>query len=522
MAEPTLSELTNIPSDAALGTAGLTDFVPSMRHVNQQIFEASKFKAAMDWNKYQSDLGNYKEMVKRGQDIADKDVAPQDREYLQEQLAKVFSEIEKNPKNALGGSGMFAINEQLNKVASEATQSKQDNAYDKWNRQLLARYPDMSTDTNKQKIETFLPSKPLGQRDIYMLDPPDPEFNASLLGNLIEKKTTDTYTKSYVSDATGKPGKGYLYDESGTEFNPTAYVAQWDMALKDDPKIAKAIEVRYNKLPEEIKKQFPTKEAWYHQLGVEHAQAIVPPGTEQELTEKGNVRYGKKSKIVRDPSDLEWYKAKTARISANSPSGSSGSKPPAVIEAPAVLFGEHINRLKKQFNNGAKEIDVSFESTDPQTRIALGLKAGQKVTYKPDGSYVITGNTSEDAGQPISSGTIDNLVQGFINGVRIVDVNPEADKDGTMAQGFQTNSENYFKKLHGTTSGRTIWDSWVVDKGTVTDNKQPDKKYNNQQNTNNKTISANKLKSLIGTKGYEGYTEKELQDYYISNGYEIK
>jgi len=37
-----------------------------------------------------------------------------------------------------------------------------------------------------------------------------------------------------------------------------------------------------------------------------------------------------------------------------------------------------------------------------------------------------------------------------------------------------------------------------------------------------KTISATKLRSLVGTKGYEGYTEKELQDYYRSNGYEIK
>lgn len=37
-----------------------------------------------------------------------------------------------------------------------------------------------------------------------------------------------------------------------------------------------------------------------------------------------------------------------------------------------------------------------------------------------------------------------------------------------------------------------------------------------------KTISPAKLKSLVGTSGYEGYTEKELQDYYRKNGYEIK
>jgi hypothetical protein len=38
--------------------------------------------------------------------------------------------------------------------------------------------------------------------------------------------------------------------------------------------------------------------------------------------------------------------------------------------------------------------------------------------------------------------------------------------------------------------------------------------------TKNTTMSA--IKSLVGTKGYEGYTEKELVDYYKSQGYTIK
>lgn len=478
MAEPTLSELTNIPSDAALGTAGLTDFVPVTRHVNQQIFEAAKFKAAMDWNRYQSDLGNYKELVKRAQDIQDKDVAPQDREYLQKQLADVFVEIEKDPKKNLGGNGLFAVQEKLNKVGSEATQSKQDAAYDKWNRQHLAANPTMATDGNKSKIETFLPSKPLGQRELYILDPPDPVFDAGLLSGLIEKKTTDTYAKSYVSDATGKPGKGYLYDEAGTEFNPKAYVAQWDLALTDNPKIAKAIEFQYNKQPEAIKKQFPTKEEWYHQLGVEHAQAIVPTGTEQELTDKGNVRYGKKSKITRDPSALDWYKAKTERLNATKPTGSA-SKPPPVIEAPAILFGEHVNRLKKGFeNNNGQDIKINYAGTDDKTKLALGLQPDDNVIYKPDGSYnIIRADGSQNVG------TIDNLLQGFIGAVKTVDLNSDTDKDGTMAQGFQTNSENYFKKLHGTTSGRQIWDNWKVGKG-VSDEKEASNKSNEAKSNN--------------------------------------
>lgn len=37
-----------------------------------------------------------------------------------------------------------------------------------------------------------------------------------------------------------------------------------------------------------------------------------------------------------------------------------------------------------------------------------------------------------------------------------------------------------------------------------------------------KAVSPSKIKSLVGTKGYEGYTEQELIDYYKGLGYEIK
>jgi len=36
-----------------------------------------------------------------------------------------------------------------------------------------------------------------------------------------------------------------------------------------------------------------------------------------------------------------------------------------------------------------------------------------------------------------------------------------------------------------------------------------------------KSINASKIKSLVGTKGYEGYTEDELKKYYQDNGYQV-
>jgi len=40
--------------------------------------------------------------------------------------------------------------------------------------------------------------------------------------------------------------------------------------------------------------------------------------------------------------------------------------------------------------------------------------------------------------------------------------------------------------------------------------------------TSGKTISTGTIKSLVGSKGYEGYTEQEIIDYYQKNGYSIK
>ena len=48
------------------------------------------------------------------------------------------------------------------------------------------------------------------------------------------------------------------------------------------------------------------------------------------------------------------------------------------------------------------------------------------------------------------------------------------------------------------------------------------KKGNEMGKPTKKTVSIGKIKSLVGTKGYEGYSEKELIEYYKSNGYDVK
>lgn len=345
MPEPSLSELTNIPSDASLGTSGLTDFVPKMHEVNAQIYDAAKFKANMDWQKYQQFLANFKDVVKQGDDIAKMDLAAPDREYLQKQAADIFSEIAKNPKSSLGGQGMFDIQSKLQKLQSDATQSKQDNMFDAYHRAFLDRVPDMKTDTNKAKVESYLKDQKLGTRQPYMLDAPDPEFDANKLFSGIVKSSTRPFSENNINpvDVNGQPLKGYIQTETGDEVNPKSIRALWNLALTDNPDTARAIKKRYDTLPADIKKVYDANGGvakFFDDLGASHLQAQFPDGS-YAPTKEGNYRFNKKSDLKVDPNYLgaeklaeqvrndraktavDLYDAKTRRINATKKDGSA-------------------------------------------------------------------------------------------------------------------------------------------------------------------------------------------------------
>ncbi len=157
--------------------------------------------------------------------------------------------------------------------------------------------------------------------------------------------------------------------------------------------------------------------------------------------------------------DLDF---KVAWHNANKPSGGSGggggASNAAGIDKPAILFGQHIDRLKNRFSiNGGKDLPVTYNQVDDKTRVAAKLTEGDTIVYRADGSYVVL---DKDGKTQKSVGTIDNLAQGFIEAVKLADISGGENKDGAMAEGFQTKSENYFKQLWGTTSGKTIWDNW--------------------------------------------------------------
>lgn len=168
----------------------------------------------------------------------------------------------------------------------------------------------------------------------------------------------------------------------------------------------------------------------------------------------------------------EEFKYKKEHPDAKTPKGET------TLETPAILFGDHVQRLKDKFSKTPNKdaLVVKPNAIDKDTRAALNINDDlpyiDNVTYRKDGSYVINyknnkrkdenGNDVEQ--QPIV-GTIEQLKQGYINSVR---------GGNTNAQGFQEKSEQGFSEnFGGLVDGESIWDNWngAPAKSNATENK---------------------------------------------------
>lgn len=142
-------------------------------------------------------------------------------------------------------------------------------------------------------------------------------------------------------------------------------------------------------------------------------------------------------------------------------------KESSTILKPAQLLGQHIDRLKKIFNNhpNATNEVVKYRAIDPYTKDALGLDGqtiinadGEEVkidaiNYKKDGSYELI----DKGGKVLGLGTIENLAQGYINAAN---KSLTGSKSG-VPEGFQVKSEAAMKDILGSSSGKDIWDNWA-------------------------------------------------------------
>lgn len=87
--EPSLSELSNLPVRPELGGGELTPLIDSSKVVDT-LNQNARYQAENTYRKYNEFLQNKKELFANIADLQKLDVAPQDRQYLNEQAGDVL------------------------------------------------------------------------------------------------------------------------------------------------------------------------------------------------------------------------------------------------------------------------------------------------------------------------------------------------------------------------------------------------------------------------------------------------
>lgn len=190
-------------------------------------------------------------------------------------------------------------------------------------------------------------------------------------------------------------------------------------------------------------------------------------GYKTTVQETDDAIQGQQIATTRRGQDLDykvaWHNANKAPASSGAATAQSG------ITTPAILFGEHINRVKNYFNTpGRANLTVNYSGIDEKTRGALKIEEGQRVIYNNDGSFVIQTPSADNkkSWTDLRVGTIEDLKQGYINVAK-----GGMGGDGTQTEGFQSESEKGFNSIFGTTSGSTIFNGWGKQATTTTPGK---------------------------------------------------
>lgn len=170
-----------------------------------------------------------------------------------------------------------------------------------------------------------------------------------------------------------------------------------------------------------------------------------------------------------------------------------------IIVAPKSFYGDKVKnksgvKLPVQetvnFNKWSAVNPTSFGLS--QVKSAFNTQSGRNQVLNPDGSTMLTGlgYTKDKSGKYVMGATVSNDGTEYI--VFLKDIPADVLKDKN------------FKAVRAALGAAPT----AVNPQT--------------QQPANRTTSLSSIKALVGKKGYEGYTEKELVDYYKSQGFTIK
>lgn len=300
--EPSLSELTSIPSEGAL--SGLTPrAIISNADTVRQLNDNAKFQAQNDWNRYNGFLDQLNKVYQTNLDTASIDVMPTDREYLQDKAAELFTNIYKDPKAFFSGKGQTEVYKQLADLRRDATKSKNDNIFRDAHEEFLYKYPNANTDANKGKVNEFT-NQDLKTRKPFLFDM-NPQVDLAALS----KSIGDVNGVTVAINATPSENDEFIHSGKVMKFTP--YIKAWDAALYSSPDYRKFTTQQLASQPKYIQDEFkkqdgtPDIESFWHHLGVGTFQGETDPTDKTGLTKKDLTI---EDKLVANPNYLKSQK----------------------------------------------------------------------------------------------------------------------------------------------------------------------------------------------------------------------
>ncbi len=265
MAEPTLSEITNIRVDPEVGS-GTPANVIAASDVVRTLNENAKFKAVNDMNKYKMFTEQLSNVFQNGIDIANTEVRAEDKDRLVKGLAEVLDPISKDPHALFSRQGMTDTYGKLIKLKSDATKSKQANTFTQASREFINLNPSFRTDNNVNLVKQSEVA-PLETWKPFQFDY-TPHLDLASISKLLYGDGGKDFTTKF-----SRFSDDNKFVESGTKRDREGYLKKWNSYL-DDPKIRNAFKAQYyDGLSDNMKKVYsnqdgtPNLEAYWNHLG---------------------------------------------------------------------------------------------------------------------------------------------------------------------------------------------------------------------------------------------------------------
>lgn len=224
MAEPSLSELTNIKPEATIRPGVILDSRDAVHELNQ----SAQFNAEMKQKRYTQGLEMIKGIYQDLGAVAETPVLQQDRPILNKKMADILNMIAQDPHAALGGAKFNEIQRSLGELRTLATTSKQDNIYNDFHEKTLESDPTLATPGNKEKVSNFV-NQPLGHRQKTVLETPvkfDPE---AAMGKILQQKQVAV---PYAGTSFEGPHNEWMIRETGTTYRRQSALDLWNQGYE--------------------------------------------------------------------------------------------------------------------------------------------------------------------------------------------------------------------------------------------------------------------------------------------------